>query len=301
MESPLLPCKGCNAPAPAVTLPLPDGEVLREASYCAPCKARMFHDPEPEPEAPPGAEPITRICLQCGHEFQGARVHLLGRTFDYGTFCESCTTLQRHGVYTDPKDPRYIAACKAKWEATCPAYYRDELVVAAQPPEAITAVTAARKAQIDAGTGTGLWLFGPSGAFKTTLVFNQAVKHIIFRKGKTVVYAMAAEWRQRMVRASRLSLLDEALKPYIQADWLFLDDVGNMAGAGKEGVSITEEALITLLEARKRARRPLLTTSQFSPTDLMTKFSNPETGAGIVRRLLQSAGEPIPVSLKTTP
>ncbi len=272
-----LPCKGCGTPTPGISIPA-GSEIIRQAQFCGDCKQSMFGDVPARESAKSECVRVSRVCLTCRKSFDGTRITLLGRTFDYGNYCEPCTLRKQ---VPDTSDPEFIAARKVEWEIICPDFYRTPEITAAIPGDKIKRV---KEAHASKG---GVWIYGPSGAFKTTTMLHGVVKPLVWQR-KKVIFVAAFEWKPRMSRAAKDCAVEAALAPYARVPWLFLDDVGNMAGTAS-----SEEALHLLLELRMRAKLPLLLTTQYTGEELVGKFTHPELGAAIVRRMNILAGDPV--------
>lgn len=273
----LLPCKRCNAPTPAVHLPNGEG-FLAVKDTCAPCRAAIF-DAEPLPVQNDHIETTRKECTDCGQNFEAVVAVILGRTVDTVTRCQPCSN-KREKVLS-PGSVDYVAARKTEWEIICPEFYRTEGIIAALPAAKLAAVKAAVK------KGPGCLITGPSGSFKTTAMLHGAVKGKVFHQ-KKVVYMLAADFKARCSAAAFDHETKQFLKPLIEADFLFLDDLGNMTGTGA-----SEDALHMLLEARMQNTRPVFATTQYNGQQLQKQFKNQLQAEAIIRRLIILTGEPI--------
>lgn len=194
--------------------------------------------------------------------------------------CEPCVA--KHHAAEDAKKKgtslSYDERKKRAFENLCPPVYRTDGIREAMPKEQCQQVTALVKA------GSGVLAFGESGSFKTTVLFNAAVRRLIWA-GQQVRYIRASEWRQQTSAAAKDCILETWLKQWAEVPWLFLDDIGHM-----NATPAAEEALLEVLEMRTHAigterPRPVLASTQFDTAGLINRFSTPQRGQAICRRL----------------
>lgn len=230
-------------------------------------------------------ETVTKPCAGCGKPYTTNLIDIAGRKVDFGRFCEPCTNAQ-HADKQTKRQQAFIEGRKTAWEECCPDFYRTDGIIAALPAEKKKAVQDAIK------EGKGCLIHGPSGSFKTTAMFQGAVKRLIWDK-QEVLFISAMEWKPRISAAAKDCQTDRFLRPFVNAPWLFLDDVGNMGGTAS-----SIEALHSLLEQRMRRRLPVLATTQYAAKDLIDRMKTreghgTEAGAAIVRRLSITTGTAI--------
>ncbi len=279
-----LPCKQCGTPTPAVKLPRSDGGTTLVPNTCPPCQSAMFADLDLSHQTEVTTK--TKICETCSKEFQAVTAFLFGRTIDTVRFCEACSAAQNEKEKSK-KQQAFEAARNAEWEAICPEFYRTKEIIAALPAEKLQKVKDAFK------SGPGVLIHGKSGKFKTTAMFHGAILPLVWKQ-KSLRYIIASEWRAACSRAAKETNTLQFLKPFIACDYLFLDDVGNMAGT-----PAGEDALFQLTERRMQQSRPMLVTTQYTGAELAKRFlPAPDGGTSsladaIIRRLQILTGTPI--------
>lgn len=248
-------------------------------------------------------ERVPKVCETCGATFSGTRIIIRAqdpetqgwseRASEFGRFCAVCSRTMDNGTQS-AKQKAFVASREKEWLVACPEGYRTEWILeqirkpSENPPKPAGKHWPKVKQVIDAvKAGKGCCLFGPSGSFKTTAIYHGAIKRFVW-EGKNFLARAVFEWRGEMLREAREGDIAKAVMRYARVPWLFLDDLGNMAGTPS-----SEEALHYLLEMRMRYQKPLLVTTQFTGEELVEKFKNKEQGAAVIRRLALLAGTPI--------
>ncbi len=231
----------------------------------------------PEDAFPLDLVDVTKPCAECGTLYTTQAVVMGGTLRDFGRICEACTNAAASAA-TSAKHEAFVAARRSEWEHICPEYYRTKSIREALPEEKRQAV---RKAMAEHGA---VLVHGRSGAFKTTGVFNGAVKGLIW-DSKRVKFISAMEWKPRCSAAARECRTESFLAPFVKAPHLFVDDLGNMGGT-----PASIDALHYLTEKRMRARLPMMVTTQFTGDELVDKLAGKEgdsvkAAVAIVRRL----------------
>lgn len=224
---------------------------------------------------------VRRMCKVCGEPFDTwgsifpgmVDAKNMPRVVCIINVCERCTGAQKAKVAQGNAIARDASRLKL-FDALCDPYYRSEAIRAAMP------IDKAKEVREHVQSGRGVLCVGETGKFKTTCVWNGAIRYLVMR-GVPVECLTAAQFRQRTSRASKETTVEAFIDKLASAPWLFLDDVGN-ASVG-EGAT---EALLALTEARlARGMAPVLITTQYAPDALETRFTRPEAGKAIVRRL----------------
>lgn len=228
----------------------------------------------PEPDV------VTKTCTVCNKPFDTYSFALAGRRpFSPVKICEPCTISARAREAEDEWEKLKKARLE-RFNAICPDVYRSEEIRAAMNAAfANTEPNLLEKIRESVKGNEGVLIVGHSGKFKTTAVFNAAVRYLILT-GHQVEYLTAAKFRQRSSEAAKECTVEAFVKSLARMEWLFLDDIGNMSATPSAC-----EALLDLLEERMSHRRPILATSQFGGDQLISKFPNPQMGQAIVRRL----------------
>lgn len=215
-------------------------------------------------------------CNVCGKPFETFAFNLAGRSFSPVKTCEPCSIAAR--VKAEDEERERVKAVRAKrFAELCPETYRSDEIRAAMNaavPDKAKAVRELVKA------GRGVLAIGESGQFKTTTMFNAAVKWLVL-EGHEVEYLTAAKFRQRASHHAKECTVEGFVRGLARIPWLFLDDFGNM-----NTTQAASEAILDLFEERmSRRNRPVLVTSQFGGAELIAKFANRQLGEAIVRRL----------------
>lgn len=261
-----------------------------DAVLCEPCNETVAF----------GTALVARDCESCGESFQAAGMRMGSVIKVFGKFCQACSDAKEAKEKED-KRQAFIASREADWFATCPEFYRTDGLRDALKNQAITCPPEFRKkgqgegATIAKATltreaakaGRGIMLYGPSGNFKTSAMLHGAVKYLVW-EGVPVKFVFAADFKNDASHAARETTIPAFIKPMVEAPWLFLDDLGNMAGTPG-----AEDGLHALIEARMRAKRPMLVTTQFTGPALIGRFTFRERGESIIRRILTMTGAPI--------
>lgn len=221
-----------------------------------------------------GTVSVRRICKVCGQPFDTWGSTLFGdRVICLITVCPECTGAAKARDDQKTQVSRDQQRLKL-FDGLCDPYYRTPEIRAAMPMDK------AREVREHVVAGRGVLCIGDTGKFKTTCIWNGAVRWLVMR-GTPVECLTAAQFRQRTSRASKETTVEGFIDKLASAPWLFLDDIGNAA----VGESATE-ALLALTERRlARGMAPVLITTQYAPDALETRFSRPEAGKAIVRRL----------------
>lgn len=284
------PCKKCGAPAPAIPLQ-GENRTVWVADDCEDCRAAIEAKATPAPSEPFELEEgeVTRrrkICEGCQQEFWAVVAVVLGRTIDTVRFCQTCSDNARTAG-ASAKQAAFIKARELDFMRVCPEFYRGEEITKALPKDKLDAVAAAFK------LGKGIQIYGESGKFKTTAMFHGAIKRAVWQR-KTVQYVVASEWKPACSHAAKETTVLPFLRPFISADVLFLDDLGNMAGT-----PASEEALHLLFEKRMQQNKPMFVTTQYTGAALAARFKKSDSGEvselahAIIRRLGLLTGHPI--------
>jgi DNA replication protein DnaC len=197
-------------------------------------------------------------------------------------FCDECLRKARAPGSRETEAQRNTRLAKT-FEEICPAFYR--------APAIRAAMTAKMGPQVKAVTELvkqhrGVLAYGDSGHFKTTVLFNAAVRWLVWNNFRPR-YIRGSEWRQQTSQAAMDGNLDKWLRSFKTVPWLFLDDVGHM-----NGTPTAEEALLEILEVRMQEERPVLVSTQYEGDGLIARFSTPQRGDAICRRLALLA-EPV--------
>jgi DNA replication protein DnaC len=195
-------------------------------------------------------------------------------------FCDECL---RKASNAPGHQQSRIERLTKTFERICPPYYRSQAIR--------DAMKAARQPQMEAvgelvKAYRGVLAWGESGSFKTTVMFNAAVRWLVWN-GQRVTYIRGSEWRQQTSEAAMAGNLVNWLKHFKSCPWLFLDDVGHM-----NGTPTAEESLLEILEVRMHEQLPMLVTTQYEGDALIARFSTPERGTAICRRIAALA-EPV--------
>lgn len=236
-----------------------------------------FVTTSPEPEL----DVVTKTCTVCQKPFLTYSFDFGSRPFAPVKICENCTISVRAREAEDERE-KLKKARLIRFNAICPEVYRSDEIRAAmnaafapksEDPNLLDTIRESVK------RNEGVLVIGHSGKFKTTAVFNAAVRYLILT-GHEVEYLTAAKFRQRASEASKDCTVEAFVRALARIEWLFLDDVGNMSTT-----PAACEALLDLLEERMNKRKPILATSQFGGEQLIAKFPNPQMGQAIVRRL----------------
>lgn len=249
-------------------------------------------------------EMVPRTCQSCGGTFQGHRMIVRAVdpitggideiSRDFGRLCQDCMGSST----TDAHSEQQLALKRDRekaWLAACPEGYRNEYIMEriAKP----TATTEAgrhwdkvRLVREALNAGKGCYLFGPTGAFKTTSMYHGLVKALVWKKVPYIACSVA-KWRGEMIAASKSAHWDagRAIRPYVATPYLFLDDLGHMAMT-----ATSAEALWLLMEERAKANRPIFVTSNFDHDEMIRKFEdNEKLGVSIMKRIARLTGTPI--------
>lgn len=223
---------------------------------------------------------VLKHCLTCEREFTAHGATILGRQIAPAKYCEACSLAAR--VKADDEERERVKAVRAKRFADiCPETYRGEEIRGAMMAKAGDKAKTVR--ELVQG-GLGVLAIGESGKFKTTTMFNAAVRWLIL-EGHEVEYLTAAKFRQRASHHAKECTVETFVRSLARIPWLFLDDFGNM-----NTTQAASEAILDLFEERmSRGNRPVLVTSQFGGAELIAKFANRQLGEAIVRRLSRLA------------
>lgn len=231
-------------------------------------------------DATPMAE-TTIVCVMCGESFVGFMVEIAGRRLTNGRVCPACTSgaaeREKHEAHE-----RAVKKKKDRWLKLCPDYYRTEGIMEAMKVQRASGL--AIEAHVK--EGRGVLAQGDTGAFKTTCMLHYAVKRLVWI-GADVIIITAMAWKQRMSRHAREGSIEGAVREYCRVPWLYLDDLGNMAGT-----PASEEALHLLTEMRVQRGLPMLVTSQYHSDELIAQFKSTKQGEAVARRL-RLLGEPV--------
>lgn len=226
----------------------------------------------PKPPATSGDDnddgiPCQAKCDTCKELFDTTRFTIAGRDFITQRTCQSCLAKAVEKEAAELKEKR-----RALFFATAGVYYA-ETAHAHMPKERAKEVRALVK------SGRGVLATGLSGTFKTTTIYNGAVRWLI-ETGKEVTCMTAADFKNRITEAAKACRVRAFLKPLMKVHWLFIDDLGhNITDTAAEG-------LHDLTEARVKAGcLPMLVTTQFGAEALMRQFPHAETGLAVCRRL----------------
>ncbi len=213
---------------------------------------------------------VEKSCIICGHLFVTERASIMGREWTLSDKCDACFATLAKAV--EEKDSKLQSELRARrFEELCPSLYRSPELRAAAPLDKMKLVREA------VASGKGIFAYGESGMFKTTCVWLGAVQWLV-HKGKRVECVSGSEIRTRSAEAR--NKLDAYLAPLIAAPWLFIDDLGQ--GAMTDAYS---DVLLQIAEGRMSESRPVIITTQFDREALAARFTTPETGKAVVRRL----------------
>jgi DNA replication protein DnaC len=228
---------------------------------------------------PQDDEPRACSCLACNvceKPFETYVLTVAGRDLCPVKTCETCSISARVKEQEEARE-KLKAKREQRFNKLCPDTYRAEAIRKAMMEQKESQAKAVREA---VQAGRGVIAIGESGQFKTTTMFNAAVKWLIL-EGHEVEYLTAAKFRQRASHHAKECTVEAFVRSLARIPWLFLDDFGNM-----NTTQAASEAILALFEERmNRGNRPFLVTSQFGGSELIAKFANRQLGEAIVRRL----------------
>lgn len=248
--------------------------------YCPGCIAAgdrehtEDHPPKPTPDTEPATRMVEKKCQGCDVAFMATEARVAERWMPLDRYCQPCVEGINAAEAAEKKNG-YAAAREREWLAVCPEYFRSEAIQKAMPADKVAQVRARIR------EGLGVLLVGRTGSFKTTAMYHGAVKPLIWKKAGLIV-TTAMNWRQQCAEAAKACRVEDFLRPFKKAPWLFIDDIGNM-----NGTESTEEALFELLDYRMGKNLPVLATTQFDSATFVSRFSRitPERGEALARRL----------------
>jgi DNA replication protein DnaC len=132
------------------------------------------------------------------------------------------------------------------------------------------------QAWISRPSADGFCLTGPVGTGKTHLV--RAVGHQVRAARQHLLYTSVPYLLERLRDQRREApTMDQVLRLHLSADVVIWDDLG-----AERPTEWTLDRLFLLLDARYEAQKPLLTTTNWAPSDLQDRL-----GDRIVSRLLE--------------
>ncbi len=251
-----------NARKTSAPPPAPKRWTTVQVNHACPDCGTVFQTPALKWEHKPQPEPVGHVVCQPCFQAIGERaaaetkariIHQRTRAFD-----EICPPVFRDTNADRLPCGRPTVSAVAKWAATCPTFGTSNAPNDVSPQ---------------------LLLHGPTGTGKTRLALL-ALKHLVSQRGCPARLSMPGEFARDVADAYRNGEEKRLHHQFAHVEVLMLDDLG------KERLTERVEAfLFELLDHRLSWRRTTILTTNHVGADLAAKFTDPERGAALVRRL----------------
>lgn len=249
----------------------------------------------PLPIVPTSLDREPGVCQQCGQDFLAMVSRVDGQTVLRAMVCEPCVESARAASEQDAQRARE-AGREASWELICPIDYREtdlaRLVAGMRAKTKPCRMVGGKKVFLpveelvglvtnwDSKSTRGIGLIGPSGHFKSRLIF-QLLHRLHFQDGFEIRYLNAVYFADDLA-ASYSNNAKEAnqwLERLCRVPILFIDDLGKERCTDR-----VEAGLYRVTEERRAKRRRTFFTCNQSGEELIGRMTQ-DRGLPIVNRL----------------
>jgi hypothetical protein len=188
------------------------------------------------------------------------------------TVCDRCEPM----VVAHYAGSQAVVSPSPRWDAECPALYKDIIQGRIQPPTAdVARINAIAKWRPERGGKSGLVITGDTGVGKTIAVWSLALQLDMLPCNWSVWSAVEIA-RELAKHAKNLEAAIHLWKIKV----LMIDDLG------KERITPAASSLLwELIDRRYSAQVPTIITTRFRGQEFADRFAEPTLGADIRRRI----------------